>query len=198
MGTASAETPGAFTAEGVRYGDYMARTLLVLTFALALVAGCGGGDGGGSGDRGGGGDAMTQDELVAEANKICREGAAKISAKTQAAQQRIEEAGADVEKQRQVVADALEETAREYQPYIDRLKDLNPPEDISDEWTKFIDGLDRAFELIPALADASRENDRQELEGLLADFTKIDTDTRPFATKYKLDDCLPENSSPTS
>jgi hypothetical protein len=196
MGTASAETPGAFTAEGVRYRGHMARTLLALTFVLALVAGCGGGDGGGNG--GGGGDAMTQDELVAEANKICREGAAKISAKTQAAQQRLEEAGDDVEKQRQVVADALEDTARDFQPYIDRLKGLEPPEDISDDWTKFVDGLGRAFELIPALADASRVNDTEELQDLLEDYRKIDTDTRPFATEYKLDDCLPENSSPTS
>lgn len=174
----------------------MVRLLLTLTFALAMLAGCGGGDDNGGGDSGGGGDGMTQEEFVAEANAICREGAEKINAKTAEVQKKVREAGNDAQKQQQVVADVLEETARDYQPYLDRLRDLDPPENISGEWSKFIDGVDRAFDLIPQLADASRENDRERLENLTADFTQIDADTRPFATKYKLDDCLPENSGP--
>jgi SMC interacting uncharacterized protein involved in chromosome segregation len=173
----------------------MARLLLILTFGLAMLVGCGGDDDGGGG--GGGGDEMTQEEFVSEANKICREGSEKVNAKAQEIQKKIQEAGADVEAQQKAVADVLEETAQEYDPYLDRLGDLNPPEDIQDEWDKFMDGINKAFDLIPDLADATRDGDRDKLESLTTDFTKIAEDTRPFASKYKLDDCLPENS-PTS
>src|SRR5262245_48456268 len=173
----------------------MARILLTLTFALAIFAGCGGDDD--SGGNGGGGEAMTQEELVAEANKICREGSEKINAKSQEIQQKIQDAGADIEAQQKAVADVLEDTAKEYDPYLDRLQDLNPPEDLQDDWEKFVNGINKAFDLIPELADATRDGDEDKLRDLTDDFTKIAGDTRPFASKYKLDDCLPENS-PTS
>jgi hypothetical protein len=174
----------------------MARLLLTLTVALAmLVVGCGGDDDSGGG--GGGGDEMTQEEFVSEANKICREGSEKINAKSEEIQQKIQEAGADVEKQQNALADVLEDTAKEYDPYLDRLHDLNPPEDIQDDWDKFLNGIDDAFDKIPQLADATRDGDRDKLQSLTDDFTKIAEDTRPFASKYKLSDCLPENS-PTS
>jgi hypothetical protein len=180
----------------VGYGARMARLLLTLTFALAMLVGCGGDDSGGGGG-GGGGDEMTQEEFVSEANKICREGSEKINAKSQEIQQKIQEAGADVEAQQKALAEVLEDTAKEYDPYLDRLHDLDPPDDIQGDWDKFMNGIDKAFDLIPELADATREGDRDKLQDLTDDFTSIAEDTRPFASKYKLDDCLPENS-PTS
>jgi hypothetical protein len=175
----------------------MARLLLILTLGLAmLVVGCGGDDDSGGGG-GGGGDEMTQEEFVTEANKICREGSEKINAKSEEIQQKIQEAGADVEAQQKALAEVLEDTAKEYDPYLDRLGDLNPPENIQGDWDKFLDGINKAFDLIPDLADATRDGDRDKLQDLTTDFTKIAEDTRPFASKYKLDDCLPENS-PTS
>jgi TolA-binding protein len=173
----------------------MARLLLILTFALAMLAGCGGDDDGGGG--GGGGEEMTQEEFVSEANKICKEGSEKINDKSKEIQQKIQEAGSDVEAQQKALAEVLEDTAKEYDPYLDRLGDLNPPDDIQADWDKFMDGINKAFDLIPELADATRDGDRDKLEDLTADFSKIANDTQPFASKYKLDECLPENS-PTS
>jgi len=173
----------------------MARLLLILAFALSTaLVGCGGDDSGGGG---GGGEEMTQEQFVSEANKICREGSEKINAKSQEIQKKIQDAGADIEAQQKAVADVLEDTAKEYDPYLDRLHDLNPPENIQDDWDKFINGIDKAFDLIPELADATCDGDEGKLRDLTDDFTKIAGDTRPFASKYKLDDCLPENS-PTS
>ena len=169
----------------------MTRALLMLTFALALLAGCGGGDDGG--DSGGGGDALSKDEFVAEANKICREGEQKITETTKDSQAKIQEAKTQ-EDQQKVVADVLEDTAKEYDPYLERLKDLNPPQELSDDWDKFVTGVSDAFELIPELADATREGDRQKLQELTDQFTKLGDDTRPFAQTNKLDDCLPDNS----
>jgi uncharacterized phage infection (PIP) family protein YhgE len=177
----------------------MARLLLILTFGLAMLVGCGGDDdsGGGGGGGGGGGDEMSQEEFVSEANKICREGSEKVNAKASEIQEKIQNAGADIEAQQKAVAEVLEDTAKEYDPYLERLDELDPPENIDDDWDKFLDGINKAFDLIPELADATRDGDRDKLQDLTDDFTKIAEDTRPFASKYKLDDCLPENS-PTS
>jgi uncharacterized protein YpuA (DUF1002 family) len=169
----------------------MARVLVTLTFALALLAGCGGG-----GDDSSDGDTLTQDEFVSQANKVCREGSEKINGRTQEIQQKLKEAKS-ADEQQKVVADVLEETAKDYDPYLERLHDLKPPENLSADWSKFLDGIDKAFDLIPDLADATREGDRDKLADLTTQFSQIAGDTRPFATKYKLDDCLPENS-PTS
>jgi hypothetical protein len=173
----------------------MARLLLTLTFALALLAGCGGDDDSGGG--GGGGDELTQEELVSQANKICRDGSAKIQSKTGEIQDKLQNAQG-AEEQQKAVADALESLAKEYDPYLAKLHDLNPPENLSADWDKFLNGIDDAFDKIPELADATRDGDRDKLQSLTTDFQKIAEDTRPFATKYKLDDCLPDNTTPTS
>jgi len=170
----------------------MKRTFLALALGLALLAGCGGDDDGGGG---GGGDALSQEEFVSEANKICREGEEKINAKTQEVQQKLQDAGESAEEQQKAVADALEETAKEYDPYLDRLKDLNPPEELQADWDKFVDGINNAFDLIPDLASATRDGDRDKLSELTTKFSQIAGDTRPFAQKYELDDCLPDNST---
>jgi hypothetical protein len=174
----------------------MARWLLTLGVALALLAGCGGGGDDKSDGGGGGGDALSQDELVSQANKICREGSAKINQNAQDVQQKVQQADSAQEQQK-VVADVLEETAKEYDPYLNQLHDLKPPADLEADWKKFMAGIDKAFDLIPDLADATRDGDRTKLQDLTDQFTQIAGDTRPFAQKYKLDDCLPENG-PTS
>jgi hypothetical protein len=175
----------------------MARALLALTFALALLTGCGGGDDKGGGG-GGGGKELSQEQFIADANKICREGAEKIQTKTGEIQQKMQEAGNDAQAQEKVIADVLEETAKDYQPYLDRLHDLNPPSDIDAEWDKFLGGIDEAFDKIPEVADATRDRDRDKLQDLTADFERIGNETRPFASKYKLDDCQPDQTAPTS
>jgi hypothetical protein len=175
----------------------MTRTLLTLGVALALVAGCGGGDDKSSGGGGGGGgDPLSQTELVSKANQICREGSQKINAKAQEVQSKIQDAKTAAEQQK-VVADVLEETAKEYDPYLNQLSDLTPPDDLKADWDRFMAGINKAFDLIPDLADATRSGDRNKLQDLTDQFTQIAGDTRPFAQKYKLDDCLPENG-PTS
>jgi hypothetical protein len=192
METASAHRLSALSGWVVCEG--MARWLLTLGVALALLAGCGGGDDKSGGD--GGGEALSQDELVSQANQICRDGSAKINEKAQEVQQKVQQADS-AEEQQKVVADVLEETAKEYDPYLDKLHDLKPPANLEKEWNDFMAGIDKAFDLIPDLADATRDGDKDKLQNLTDQFTQIAGDTRPFATKYKLNDCLPENG-PTS
>ncbi len=164
----------------------MTRAFLILTLALALLAGCGGGDDGG-------GDALSKDDFISEANKICREGEQRITEATKGAQAEIEQAKT-AEDQQKVLADALEETAKEYDPYLERLNDLEPPQELAAGWEKFVAGVGEAFDLIPELADATRDGDREKLKQLSAQYSNIADDTRPFAETNELNDCLPENS----
>ena len=168
----------------------MTRLLLVMTIGLAALAGCGGGEDGGSD----GGEGPSRDEFVADANAICREGEQKIDEVSQDGQQEIQQAKSG-EQQRRAVGDLLELTAEEYRPYLDRLRDLRPPDDLAEDWSSFLDRITEAFDLIPELADATRENDEQKLSELTTKFSDIAEDTRPFAERAGLDDCLPDEGT---
>lgn len=157
----------------------MTRLALLLTIGLALVAGCGGGD-----------NASTE-EFVGDANRICREGEERLEQITREQQEALGELDS-LEQQRDAVATALERSAEAYAPYMERLRALKPPSDLEEGWTSFLDGVERAFELIPELADATRANQREELRDLSAEFTQIARETRPFAEDHRLDDCLPD------
>jgi hypothetical protein len=61
-------------------------------------------------------------------------------------------------------------------------------------WKRFLHGVNNAFDLIPDLADAARAGNRTRIAALTTQFSQIAGDTRPFAEKYKLDECLPENN----
>jgi predicted nuclease with TOPRIM domain len=160
----------------------MTRLLIFLALATAVLAGCGGDDSSSTGD------------FVADANKICREGEAKIQ---EVSREQSEAAGKpeSLEAQRKVVADVLERTAEAYEPYMQRLRALDPPSDLAENWTNFLDGVERAFDKIPELADATRAGDQKRLTELSEEFTQIARDTRPFAEDNRLDDCLPDQTS---
>jgi hypothetical protein len=145
---------------------------LLLALPLVLLAGCGGGDD----------SRRTKKQFVADANRICREGEARIA----------EVARDGAATSRRAIADRLEATAREYEPYLERLRELEPPGELEQGWSRFLDGVGEAFDLIPPLADATRERDRETLSELTTKFSQIAADTRPFAQENGLSDCLPE------
>ena len=155
--------------------------------AVAVLTGCGD-----SGD--GGSDGASREEFVADANAICREGEAKVDEVTSGREQELAQAGSD-EARRRLVGDLLETTAEAYDPYLDRLGDLEPPDDLAEDWSRFMDGIGEAFDLIPELAEATRDNDEEQLSELTTRFTEIAEDTRPFAERTGLDDCLPDEGA---
>jgi chromosome segregation ATPase len=159
----------------------MTRRLVFVVLVLTVAAGCGGGDNG------------STDDFVADANRICREGAAEIQEVTREQQEAAGELDS-LEKQRQAVATTLERTAEAYAPYMDRLRALDPPSDLAESWTSFLEDVERAFDLIPDLADATRSGNQKRLAELSEEFTQIARETRPFAEDNRLDDCLPDEA----
>jgi hypothetical protein len=157
----------------------MTRLLLILTLALPVLAGCGGGD------------RSSTEDFVADANAICREGEEKIQQVTREQQEAVGTPDS-LEEQRRAVATVLERTREAYEPYMERLRALDPPSDIAENWTTFLNGVQRAFDLIPDLADATRDGDQDRLTELSEEFTRIARETRPFAEDNRLDDCLPD------
>jgi predicted nuclease with TOPRIM domain len=150
----------------------------VLLLTVALLAGCGGGDD----------DSPSKERFVADANRICREGEARIADVTREQRGRLRDAVAD----RQAIADVLEATTAAYEPYFERLRALDAPSELEEGWTRFLDGVGEAFDLIPELADATRERDREKLAELTSRFSEIADETRPFAQQNGLSDCLPD------
>jgi predicted nuclease with TOPRIM domain len=150
----------------------------VLLLTVALLAGCGGGDD----------DSPSKERFVADANRICREGEARIADVTREQRGRLRDAVAD----RQAIADVLEATTAAYEPYFERLRGLDAPSELEEGWTRFLDGVGEAFDLIPELADATRERDREKLAELTSKFSEIADETRPFAQQNGLSDCLPD------
>ena len=113
-----------------RYGVVMTRFLLILTLALPVLAGWGGDDRTSTGD------------FVADANRICREGAAKIQEVTREQQEAAGELES-LERQRQAVATTSSARREAYEPYMERLRALKPPSDLEENWTSFLDGIAR-------------------------------------------------------
>ena len=158
--------------------------LMLALAALAALAGCGGGDDGG--DAG-----PSREEFVAKANEICREGEQQLTELTEEAQRKIQAAQTPEEQQR-AVADVLDASVDEYQPVLDRLRAVEAPEPLREEWSAFLEDIQEGFDRFPELADATREGDRERLSELTEEFTRIASDTRPFAERNGLEDCLPD------
>ncbi len=112
----------------------MIRYLLALSLAAAaVVAGCGGDDDGSS-------NALTKDEFVAQADKICKQGDAKIQ---QAAAKAFAQ-GQQPSKDDQVTFVA-KTVVPETQAQIDGIRELTPPEGDADQVTAILDAADQGI-----------------------------------------------------
>jgi hypothetical protein len=140
-----------------------------LALLVLLLAGCGGSGG-----------EPSHEEFAAEANRICREGEANVTAIAE------EVEGAQPEQ----VADAIEETSREFEPVLQRLRDLEAPQDLRADWNAFLDDIGEAADLLGQVADAVRTGNQEEGAALAERYEEIARQTRPFAEQHNLDDCL--------
>src|SRR4051794_1989242 len=150
----------------------MRTALIALTLGLlAGLAGCG--DSGGSG-----GGRLSQDEFVQQADAICSEAEQKqdaIDVPNLSAQPTEEELAK--------FADALDEGVQLTRDQIDRLRDLQPPENAEDEWGKTVEELDASMDEVEKASDQARDGDAAGLTSSLnAASAKSDSATKRAKT----------------
>ena len=154
------------------------RLLLLLTLGCALaLASCGGDDEEPAG-AGSGGDS----DWTAQVNKICRQ--------NQADSQRIAtEVQEEVGSGPKATAEIIERSTETSRGLIDDLRDVQTPDDVSEDYDAFLDGIEEGIDLYPELAESVREN--KQNPDLAKDFERLANETRPFAKEHGLSDCIP-------
>lgn len=154
---------------------------------LVLLAGCGSSDDQGTSDAGS--ETLSQEEFVEQANALCRENKAEAE---RIAADAIANAQAEGSTPEEATAEVLERGADGAEQSVEELWELEPPEEVQEDFDEFLGQLERANELIPELARATRENDQESLMQLTTEFLEIAGPTRAFVQEQGITDCLPE------
>ena len=120
------------------------RRLLLLSLLALAAAGCGGG----------GGERLSREEFARQANEVC-----------QGFDREIEALGApqsldDVEG----FADRSAEIARDGR---DELRNLEPPEELNEEYDELLETLDKEIDDIERLGDAAADDDEEEVRKIV-------------------------------
>jgi hypothetical protein len=129
-------------------------TIFMISIAVLGLAGCGGSDGESSAP-------LTQAELVAKADAVCKQSKADIDA----IQDPTDIAGlaTAIDAQLKIIEDAMNE-----------LKELNPPENLASDYEAWLAALDAKLEVTKEARDAAETGVTAEVEKAIE---KLDIDT---------------------
>jgi hypothetical protein len=132
------------------------------------LAGCGGGDGGG--------DRLSRDEFVAQADAICKDYEA-----------RLDELGApQTQEELAEFADKSVPIAQEGQ---EKLAELNPPEDLQDEYDDWLEQGDKAVDIVQRLERAAADGDQQEIQEIAQEAEAADQRSQELAATLGFSEC---------
>ncbi|MDQ3822073.1 MAG: hypothetical protein M3321_02395 [Actinomycetota bacterium] len=145
----------------------------LVALAALVAAGCGGG----------GGDRLSRAEFVAQADAICRKYEARLEALGQPQ---------DVSELRSFADRALP-IARDGR---DELGELNPPEELEEDYDAWLERGDEAIEMVERLRDASEDGDRAEIQRIAQDAQRIDAESNRLARDLGFEQCG-ESAAPT-
>jgi flagellar hook-length control protein FliK len=134
-----------------------------------LAAGCGGG----------GGDRLSEEEFREQANAICEEYDQKIAALGSPTSP--EDIPAFVEKGIPLIEQGLAE-----------LRDLNPPEELQEDYDRMLDETEKAIPAARKLSEAAAEEDAAAVQEAIAEGQQADTESDRIATELGLNGCVSE------
>ncbi|HZB86510.1 MAG TPA: hypothetical protein VE289_08115 [Gaiellaceae bacterium] len=138
---------------------------LVTSTALAVGAGCGG-----DGDR------LSSEELASEADAICADYEAELGALAEP------ESLGDFERLVQDAKPIVESG-------IERLRALNPPENLEDEFDEWLSRNEENVAAIEELQEAVADRDEQRIQEIVREIDENEQEADELATQIGLEDC---------
>ena len=151
--------------------------LVIAAVGLALLAGCGGNGGGG---------ALTKDEFVQEADAIC----ADVEGKLEDTQAELESATTPEE-----LAQAIDESIPAVRDGVDRLRGLEPPDDLQAQVDEWLELTERNLGRLEDLRDAAEQGDQRALQEIATEAEADEERADGVAREIGLDDCAEEEES---
>jgi hypothetical protein len=137
-----------------------------LALLAAVIAGCGGEEG----------ERLARDEWIARADSICAEASRELDA--------LGEPGTPAE-----LAELSDEAAAIAERQLDRLRDLRPPTEVEDDYTRMLDLTDDQIEISREIADAAREGDPAAVQALVEEGRSLDDEADELAARYGFEEC---------
>jgi hypothetical protein len=145
----------------------MARaTCLLVACALAL-GGCGGEDGG---------DRLSKAELVSRADSICKTYEARLDA-------------LGTPENQEQLADFADKALPIARQGRDDLADLEPPEELEDEYDAWLEQGDRAIDIVERLRDAAKDGDSAEVQKIAGEAEATDREANRLARQLGFRQC---------
>jgi hypothetical protein len=141
-----------------------AKTLAIVLGAAAL-AGCGGG-----------GERLTKDELVAKADSICGKYEKKLDALAEP--QSMAEVESLAEEAKPIVADG-----------VDELDQLRPPEELGDEYDRWIVLNRDSVDAIEELKDAAADGDEARVQQVVQEAARNEKEADALGRQIGLGEC---------
>lgn len=145
----------------------MRRGIAILAVAAASVlSACGGGDD----------EQLSADEFRQQANAICTKYEARLAAIGQPT---------SIDELKDYVAKAV--------PIIEagnaELSDLEPPDELAEQWDRAMEINDRQLETVRDIQDAVEEGDQERVQELFARGSTADEEADRLAAQMGLDEC---------
>lgn len=153
----------------------MKHVLVLLLIGTVTASGCGGGD---EPER------LSKEEYVTKANAICSDNKRQINQ-------------LDKPTSRAEIPGFLRQGERITARILPRLGALEPPKEDEADVDRFVARLRDGQEVVRRLPDAIETTNRSELQNIAVEAKGIAADTRPFAERYGLTDCLNETPAPS-
>lgn len=158
--------------------------LVPLAALLALAAGCGGDGGGGR---------LTKEELITQADAICREYDAKIEAEARNLPQVDPTAANTSDEDLRKFGEGIPKIVGIARDQVSELRDLSPPEDFEAGYEETMDELDEAIDELDEAGEAMRDLDRDGVKSHLAASEAKSDEADERAREYGFKECGSED-----
>ncbi|MEW6060073.1 MAG: hypothetical protein AB1551_08060 [Actinomycetota bacterium] len=130
---------------------------------------------------------LTKDELITQADAICKTAMEEIGTLGQ-------DLGMPTEENMPQWADELGELLSVFEDMTSQLKDLNPPEADQGMWDQITAGLDQEVGALDTAQQAAEDGDVTGMSSALMEINTVDEKITQLATDYGFKQCGAESS----